>query len=46
MGLQIDDVQYPRISNKILRGALHEEAINVEADEIMSILKRMECRDI
>jgi hypothetical protein len=43
---QVDDVQYPRVSNRILKGALHEEVVNDETDEIMSIFERMECRDI
>jgi hypothetical protein len=34
----INNVQYPRISSKILKGASHEEVINDETDEILSIL--------
>jgi hypothetical protein len=42
---QVDDVQYPRVSNKILKGASHEEVVNDESDEAMLIFERMECRD-
>jgi ribosomal protein L37AE/L43A len=42
---QIDDVQYPRLPSKILKGTLHEEVINDETDEIMLIFECMECRD-
>jgi hypothetical protein len=35
---QVDDVQYSRIPNKILKGASHEEVANNETDEIMLIL--------
>jgi hypothetical protein len=42
---QVDDVQYPRVSNKILKGASHEEVVNDESDKAMLIFERMECRD-
>jgi hypothetical protein len=32
---QVDDVQYPRVSNRILKGASYEEVVNDEADEAM-----------
>jgi hypothetical protein len=34
---QVDDVQYPRVSNRILKGASHEEVVNdVVAGVVMS----------
>jgi hypothetical protein len=35
---QIDDVQYPRIPSRILKGASNEEVSNDEAGEMMLIL--------
>jgi hypothetical protein len=35
---QIDDVQYPRVPSRILKGTSHEEVVNDETDEIMLIL--------
>jgi hypothetical protein len=35
---QIDDVQYPRVPSRILKGTSHEEVANDETDEIMLIL--------
>jgi hypothetical protein len=35
---QVDDVQYPRVPIRILKGTSHEEVINDETDEIMLIL--------
>jgi hypothetical protein len=35
---QIDDVQYSRIPIKISKGALHENVVDNETYEIMSIL--------
>jgi hypothetical protein len=43
---QIDDIQYPRISNGILKGASHEEVVNDEVWQSDVNLERMECRDI
>jgi hypothetical protein len=37
-GPQIDDVQYPRIPNKILKSVSHEKVVNDEIDKIMLIL--------
>jgi hypothetical protein len=42
---QINYAQYPRIPSKVLKGALHEEVVNDETDEIMLIFECMECRD-
>jgi hypothetical protein len=52
---QINNAQYPRIPNKVLKGALNEEGIDdivaevamsgVVTDEIVN-LDHMECRDI
>jgi hypothetical protein len=35
---QVDDVQYPRVPHRILKGVSHEEVVNDETDEIMLIL--------
>jgi hypothetical protein len=35
---QVDDVQYPRMPSKILKGASHEGVVNDETNEIMLIL--------
>jgi hypothetical protein len=35
---QIINVQYPRISSTVLKGAPHEEAVNNKTDEAMLIL--------
>jgi hypothetical protein len=35
---QINVARCPRISNRIPKGASHEEVVNDETDEIMSIL--------
>jgi hypothetical protein len=32
---QVDDVQYPRIPSRILKGVSHEEVVNDETDEAM-----------
>jgi hypothetical protein len=42
----INDVQYPRIPNKVLKGASYEEVINDEAWRSNANLERLECRDI
>jgi hypothetical protein len=42
---QVDDVQYPRVSNRILKGASHEEVVNDEAWRNIIDLECMECRD-
>jgi hypothetical protein len=41
----INNVQYPRIPNMILKGASHEEVVNDEAWQIDVNLVRMKCRD-
>jgi hypothetical protein len=43
---QINDVQYPRVSNRILKGTSHEEVVNDESNEAMLIFELMACRDI
>jgi hypothetical protein len=35
---QVDDVQYPRIPSRILKGASCEKVVNDETDKIMLIL--------
>jgi hypothetical protein len=38
---QVDDVQYPRISSKILKGASYEEVVDdVIAEVAMSVVSR------
>jgi hypothetical protein len=32
---QVDDVYYPRIPSRILKGVSHEEVVNDETDEAM-----------
>jgi hypothetical protein len=42
---QIDNVQYPRIPSRILKGVSGEEFVNHEAWQSDVNLQRMECRD-
>jgi hypothetical protein len=32
---QVDDVQYPRVSNRILKGASYEEVVDNEAQNLL-----------
>jgi hypothetical protein len=44
---QIDDVQYPRVSNRILKGALNEEVVDyVVAEVVMSRAVADEAKDL
>jgi hypothetical protein len=42
---QINNVQYPRIPSRILKGASHKEVVNIEAKHSDVNLDRVECRD-
>jgi hypothetical protein len=42
---QTDNVQYPRIPSRILKGVSGEEVVNHEAWQSDVNLQRMECRD-
>jgi hypothetical protein len=43
---QINDVQYPRIPSRILKGASHEEVVNDETDKEMVEAVNDEARNL